>query len=135
MNVAAVVREILGALPASELAGLGRIEVRLRRRPNRRDRARGCIPAQKACFYGVPADREIGGDAPTLPGTEGSAALAPTSPSRAYGEIVLFTANLKPLTRQRLETAIRHELAHARGHDETGVTFELGHELPEDSAC
>lgn len=114
--------EIVEALPEEQRARIDCVRFFIRNRPGRRDLARGCTPKHRAYFFGKTVERP-------------HATALPDEGARARGEIVIFRRNIAPVTRDRLELVVRHELSHAFGYDETEVQYDLGFVLPEDLAC
>lgn len=108
-----VVRAVLAELGPIDRAAVRGIRLRCKLRPDTGDLARGCLPDQRAAYYGCA--RELGDDLGEV----------------ADGEITLFLGNLAPLTEARVRVALLHELAHAVGWDEAtvqamGLTLDEG---------
>lgn len=85
------------------LVGAARVRLECKRRPGRVDRARGAARDQQAYFWGVPFEAAA---------DEGLEARA------GGGLVVLFQANIRPLTGERVATVLLHELGHVFGLDE-----------------
>lgn len=103
MTVGDVVREVVAGLEPADRWAVRGLWLVVKPRPDREDLARGCLPDQRAAYFGRAVDPR----------------LAPLEP--ADGEVTLFLENLAPLTEARIRVALLHELAHALGWDEATV--------------
>lgn len=117
MTVGEIIARELDALPAGLRALLAKVSIDVRERPNAVDLARGARPDQRGYFWGSAPDR-------LEPGIAVSSELPDLVPPE--GEIVLFTANIVPLTEEHLRRVLLHEVGHAFGYSEEDLVQELG---------
>lgn len=107
--VARVYRQVLDELEPEAREAVRAVRVVVKAHPDAQDLQRGCVPHQMAAFYGCP--RELG--------VQGARELP--DPAPASGEIILFAANLAPITEERVRIALLHELGHAVGLEEDEI--------------
>jgi hypothetical protein len=139
MNVADVVREVLAELGPEDREAVRNVRLFVKGRPDATDLARGCLPDQKAAFWGIGrelATHQGGGPLPDPAPAEGEITLflvnlaPPKMPAWAWGELATFAG----LFRERVRIAFTHEVAHALGFDEDTIRA-LGLHLDEEKAC
>jgi hypothetical protein len=114
VSVDDVIDRVLTSMSPADLLRVCALRISVRSRPNAEDLARGATATHQGYFYGCAA---------VLPDRE-SSVLPDERP--ASGEIVVFLDNLEPATPERFEVVLRHELAHALGHEEEEIVNVMG---------
>lgn len=109
-TVADVVAACYAELDADQRQAVRGVDVKIKARPDTVDLARGCVPGQFGCFYGVGRELETPDGGWELPSLE-----------PATGEICIFLENIRPLTADRVRIVVMHELCHALGFPEEEI--------------